>query len=146
MTEDATPRLERQTYLDERKSLIVAEHDQSRLFDTTVITLASGALGLSLTFIRQIAPTYDKSTVSALYLGWFAFIASVLSTLASYRASQSALRRQRDILDQMHAASVDVPQSPANCAAILTSVLNWASLVFFILGTVMLTVFVILNY
>jgi hypothetical protein len=46
--------LKYKTYLEERKLLVSAEIEGSRLFDKTIITLAAGVFGLSLAFIKQI--------------------------------------------------------------------------------------------
>jgi len=43
-----------QVYLDERKMLIYAERETAQQFDKAVLTLAAGALALSITFIKHI--------------------------------------------------------------------------------------------
>ncbi|MDD5014531.1 MAG: hypothetical protein PHW73_05450 [Atribacterota bacterium] len=43
-------------YLEERKLLVDASRESAQSFDKTMLVLASGAFGLSLTFIRQIFP------------------------------------------------------------------------------------------
>jgi len=44
--------LKYKTYLDERKLLVNAKLEESKLLDKSILTLAASALGLSLTFIR----------------------------------------------------------------------------------------------
>lgn len=128
----------RKTYLEERKLLIDAEREAARGFDRAMLTLSGGALGLSITFIRQVAPTpYDKTM---LYVAWGGFTLALLSTLLSFLFSQSALRKQRDILDQDYAGKIPAHQQK-NLLAIITNCLNWLSIVFFIVGVIFLAMF-----
>ncbi len=46
--------LKYKVYLEERKLLVDAVREGARSFDKTILALASGAFGLSLTFIRQM--------------------------------------------------------------------------------------------
>lgn len=86
-------------YLEERKLLIHAEYEESRLFDKAILTLTAAAFGLSLTFIRQIVPTIKAGTVWILICAWAGFCISLLSTLISFLTSQYACSKQREILE-----------------------------------------------
>jgi len=52
-----------QTYLEERKILIDSERETAQQFDKAILTLAAGALALSITFINQIAPEPKPNSV-----------------------------------------------------------------------------------
>ncbi len=132
-----------QTYITERKSLVEAELEQSRLFDKAILTLAAGALGLSITFIRQIAPTPDPNTIWMLIFAWGAFSGSVLATLTSFLTSQFACRRQREILD---AQQSDRAAGSRNGFGIATTILNILSAILFVIGVVFMVVFSINNF
>jgi hypothetical protein len=90
--------LEREAYLEERKTLVEAEGEASQSFDKALITLSAGAFGLSLAFIIQVAPV--PRALWYLYVAWGGFILSLLSILFSFLASQQGFRRARDILDK----------------------------------------------
>ena len=142
-------RLERSAYLDERRALADAEADQTRLLDRAILVLSAGALGLSLTFIREAVPQVGTNTMGWLVAGWSLLIVSLLVTLISFLVSQSALRRQRDVLDYLHGLNDAEKADPAktlNRSASWTKGLNIASLGFFIAGTIALTVFVTINF
>jgi hypothetical protein len=47
--------LEREAYLEERKTLVEAEGEASQSLDKALITLSAGAFGLSLLLISRIA-------------------------------------------------------------------------------------------
>lgn len=135
-------------YLAERKSLIDAEREESRLFDRAILTLAAGAFGLSLTFIRQIVPDIKPRIVYLLILAWSGFCVSLLSTLISFLTSQSACSKQREILEEEYCndySNQDKKAKSGNKAAIWTKRLNVLSIVAFIIGVVFLAVFSTIN-
>jgi len=131
-----------QTYINERNTLITAEKESSQYFDKAILTLAAGALGLSLTFIDKIAPSPKGCTVYILGVAWFFFCTSMLSTLISFLTSQSACRKQREILENEF-FNKDRPKQ--NTAATITNVLNWIAIVLFILGVLFLITFSFIN-
>jgi len=131
--------VEYEVYLDERRTLIEAEQKGAQQFDKAILTLAGGALAISLTFIKNIAPHPKVETIYLLKCAWIAFILSLLSTLCSFLTSQSAYRKQRDIIES------EESHNEKNVYAICTKWLNIFSIIFFILGIVFLSIFCIEN-
>jgi len=134
---------ERKTYLEERKLSIEAEREAAHSFDQAMLTLSAGALGLSITFVRQVAPATPQHK-EWLVVAWSGFILALLATLASFLFSQSALRRQRDILDLDYEGKLSAQQQK-NIPATITDLLNWASIVCFIAGVISFVTFAIKN-
>jgi len=131
-----------EVYLDERKSLINAELEQARHFDKYILTLAAGTFGLSLLFIRQIAPQPESGTIWLLVFAWATFGASILSTLISFLFSQEACSRQRKILAEWYKENTDHKEEEIkNAFAIWTKILNWTSMFLFIVGVTFLIIF-----
>lgn len=130
---------EYQVYLEERKQLIEAVRESSQLFDKSVLTLAAGALGLSLTFIRQITPSVKQGTIYILVLAWLFFCLSILSTLISFLTSKSACLKQIHILEEDYFG--DRCQNSENKLSGLTTLLNVASIISFFVGTILLAIF-----
>lgn len=139
------PNDERKIYLDERKLLIEAERESARSFDKTIITLSAGALGFSLTFIRQIAPNPQPDTLWLLVGAWVSFALALLAILLSFLLSQSAIRRQRKIIDEEQESKKAAREQP-NCWATVTNWLNWISMGLFVIGVVSLTFFSYNNF
>lgn len=137
-------RLEREVYLEERRYLIQAEAEQSRSLDKALLTLAAGALGISVSFIKDVVPEFRPCTAWILYAGWTALVASLLCTLWSFLTSMKAMSRQREILDAMHIGTSE-PDLLVNSAARWTSRLNYCAFVIFVAGAAALTLFVALN-
>ena len=134
-----------QVYLEERKQSIDAERETAQQFDKAILTLAAGALALSITFINQIAPHPKSQSIYFLIAAWVLFCLSLLSTLISFLTSQVACRRQREILDQDILDKKRRPQMHKNSAAILTDILNYLSIAFFIFGIIFLVIFSAIN-
>jgi len=133
-------------YLEERKSLIEAELEESRLFDRAILTLSAGAFGLSLAFIRQIAPTIRDGSQFLLICSWACFSLSILSTLISFLTSQSACSRQRDILESEYFNhNNERNKNTKNKPAFWTKRLNVVSIATFILGVMFLAIFSMIN-
>ena len=139
--------LKYQVYLEERKALIDAEREGARLFDRSILTLAAGTFGLSMAFIRQIAPQPEAASTYMLAVAWGAFGTSILSTLLSFLTSQFACRKQREILeltwfedDGKHDSNRD-NKADRNCLATLTMILNCLSIVLFTIGAFFLAAF-----
>lgn len=127
-------------YAEERKILIEAEKETAQQFDKYVLTLAAGALALSITFINQIAPKPIPSSLWVLLLAWSLFSLSILSTLLSLLTSQRACRRQIEILEQRLKG-----QEGENRYAWWTIFLNRASIGLFVSGTFALIIFTGIN-
>jgi len=135
-------------YLEERKLLIHAEYEESRLFDKAILTLTAGAFGLSLTFIRLIVPTIKSGTMWMLICAWAGFCISLLSTLISFLTSQSACSKQREILEAEYFdnhGSQSKKAHPKNKPGIWTKRLNKISISAFIIGVIFLATFTIAN-
>jgi hypothetical protein len=140
--------LKYKVYLEERKSLVEAEREQSHLFDKAILTLAGWALGLSLTFIRDIVSNHKPVQIYWLILAWLFFGASMLSTLISFLTSQGACSTQRATLEAEYFGSRVQPEGTndaPNSAAIWTKRLNWISILTFMAGTLFLSIFSIVN-
>lgn len=135
-------------YLDQRQSLIDIEVEASKSFDHWVVTLAGGALGLSITFIEKIAPHPGHGTLWLLGLSWTLLLITILVSLTSHLTSQSAMRRQRDILDSELEKEPETPlteEERRNRYAAATHWLNISAMVTFAAGIVFLCIFSLLN-
>lgn len=79
---------EQQPYRDLLQELSVKSQEQ---YDKTVITLSTGALGLSFAFIKDVVDIKIASNINFLTGAWICFTLSVLSVLLSFLASKYAL-------------------------------------------------------
>jgi hypothetical protein len=138
---DETGGLEREAYLEERKTLVEAEGEASQSLDKALITLSAGAFGLSLLFISRIAS--EPQALLWLYVAWGDFVLSLVAILSSFLASQKAFRRALEMLDEDYKYSGCGQES--NSWSKLTAGLTVTSISAFIVGVVTLAVFATRN-
>ena len=143
MEDHKTGQLSCEQNQQERKLALEAEYSDAEHYDRWLITLASGSFGISIAFIRYIAPSPTCISKWFLGLAWIFLLLSILATLSSLQFSQLGFRRYREILDNKQIGRD--PQDESNRHADTVKVLNWASLILFILGAVMLAIFSFLN-
>jgi len=128
-------------YHKEREILIDAEREAARSYDKTLITLSAGALVLSFTFIREMKT--PPIAAWQIYCAWAAFVVSLFLVLASFLLSQSAMRKQRDIIDDQYTQHPSFPKSNPYVRWIVS--MNWASLVLLALGVILFAAFATSN-
>jgi hypothetical protein len=76
------------------------ETQASASFDNMVLALSGGALGLSLTFLKDIAPQPVPWTVFRLLApSWFSLVVSLLALMLSQLASMNSMRHEIECLD-----------------------------------------------
>lgn len=137
--------LRRKEYLDERKLLVKAMLEESKLFGTNILTLAAGALGLSLTFIKNIASNNPK-VLFMLTIAWLGFWVSTCSTLSLFLVSQDACLRQIEINKAaLEDSNKDRKNTRENKLAIWVRRLGIISITSFIIGVIFLIYFTIYN-
>lgn len=123
---------QRQTYFD-------ALREEARKFDTHILTLAGGALGLSLTFIRNLIPSGQEPKAKVLIVSaWGCFALTLLVILISFMTSQAACERQIIELERGEPLR-------SNCWRIITKGLNILSILTFIIGVALFVIFAALN-
>jgi hypothetical protein len=123
---------------NERQWLLQADHAASRDFDKAVMTLAAGALGVSIAFVHDLAP--DPVHVTWLGWAWGLFALSLVLILVSFLTSQLALRREMKVLSgERSDARPGGPLGP------LTIGLNWGSAGALVSGVIALVVFALYN-
>jgi len=76
--------------LDERKMLIDCAREGSNTFDKAILTLTSGAFGLSFIFLKDIVQSPIKETLFMLSLSWIFFSISLIVILVSFLTSPNA--------------------------------------------------------
>lgn len=143
--DDQDTGLDEKTYVEERKLLIDVERTQSQNYDKYLLLLSGGALGLSLTFISQVARQAKPFTYPILFVGsWVAFGVTICGMLCSMLLSQKAYQKQRDIVD----AAYTQGRWPAHERITLSKWVWWLNLfsgIAFLVGAVLLGLFVSRN-
>ena len=144
---DDNESLDYNTYLGERKSLIETAQKQSILLDQSILYIATGTFGVSLTFINQIAPSPKNGTLILLGIAWISLFISIISTIISFYTSQKACIKQIEIIENMiqNNNNLDEANDLKNSESKWTEKLNMISIISFIFGILLLGLFTYIN-
>lgn len=124
---------------DYRKYLVEARQKAFDDFDKTVITLSAAALGISITFLKDLLGPGTHS-MSCIVAAWICWTVSVVSVLISYFVSQIALDGAIAAID-----TGLLPAKPGGRFATATKILNAAAGMFFLAGLIMFIIFITQN-
>lgn len=133
-----------QCYIEERKLLYNALVESGKLFDKSILTISAGTFGLTITFLRNIAPEIKTETIFMLHYAWIYFSISIVVTLFSYLTSHYAFLKQIDILDLSQKNENQNKDFP-NYLSYITGGLNILSVIAFFVGVIFLINFSIKN-
>ncbi len=129
--------------MDEYRNYLIASKQFSQnTLDKYLISLSSGALGLSIIFVNNIIknnPIYCKSLFT---ISWILFSITILLVLISFFSSIHSFSKaisQTDS-DKIH------KEEPGGSWNIFTKILNVINILLFILGLIFLLTFVSLNF
>jgi len=116
-----------------RKTLIEMEQKVGEGFDKTLIALSGGALGVTITFIKDIVGESEiQSRELALY-AWSAWAVSLSSLLLAFYFGTSAYRYAIKKLDEGKLDS----KNPGGIFSSITNILNIVGGVSFIVGVIL---------
>lgn len=143
------PALDQPTYTAERAANLAAAREQRKFFDSSLISLSGGALGLSLTFIHAL--TSRPVVPYLLYVGGACLVACIVAVLLSLHASDAAINDYVDQLDK-HARAGFTPDSVGdwagnyvNSKAAITARLNLSASILLIVGIASVAGFAYMN-
>jgi len=124
-----------------RSDLIEAEKQAQEDYDKTILTLSSGALGISIAFIKNIVGEGPIVAPGFLYWAWICWGASMASILVSFYTSHLALRREIRNLSE----GKTIEDTPGGIFDKITAILNPLSGVLLIVGIILIALFVANN-
>lgn len=132
--------IDRQLYLEHRKSLVELGVAQIGLFDKTLLLLSTGALGVSAVFVDTFVGDDPLNMQTLLAFSWGAFALTMLCNLLSYLSSWHDMETERKAWDEKYeAGDISIPHSNAWRAA--TQWLNGSAFLLFLCGLASLLFF-----
>lgn len=132
--------MERQTYLDHRKSLVDLGAAQLASYDKTLLLLSTGAIGASALFVDTFVGEGTIENQPLLAFAWAVFALTMFANLLSYLSSWYDTEIERRELDLKYSTG-DFHRAHVNLARDATKILNLLALIFFIVGIVVLLFF-----
>jgi len=132
-----------QIYLEERKLYIDIERESTNFLDKAILSISTGAFGISLIFMKQFNPI-KPHTLTLLVFSWILLLISILSMLGSYFLNIKACRYGRTILDRYFEdiEKARTACNPYKCASQLAAV---SSIILFVIGIILLALFCLKN-
>jgi hypothetical protein len=128
-------------YLEAKKYVQDGLKTSAEQYDKAMLALAGGVFGVSIAFLKDIAPDFIPWTGRILLWAWGAFLVSMCSTLWSFLTSQSAFLAYERFIDERQRFPEKPPVVLDNRFNNRTQNLNWLSLASFILGAALLAIF-----
>ena len=113
-------------------------------FDKYMLTFSSGALGLSLSFIKDVVPIGKTIWIPALVTSWIMFVLCILTTLVSFRISIRALEKMVPSLDAFY-LNADAGAFNKHLESFWTKAVDWCAylgIFFFVVGLAFTMMFV----
>ncbi len=124
-----------------RSYLVNAEQKSQEDYDKTVLSLSAGALGISFAFLKDMIGPGPILHKSYLFGAWMCWGISSSVVLFSFFASNLALRRAIKQVDE----GTIYKQRPGGWFDTLTAILNALGGVLFLVGVVLIALFVLNN-
>jgi hypothetical protein len=122
---------------DYRKTLQALEQKMQSEYDKAIMALSGGALGVSMTFLKDIVLDHGVHGGNFLLWAWICWGASITATLFSFYTSGQALRRAVQQTDDDKIFG-EIVGGKFNC---ITKILNFNAGVLFMLGVILIAVF-----
>jgi hypothetical protein len=127
-----------------RRLLEECETQAASDFDKTTVTLSGGALGVSLAFLKDLAPSAPKWAVNVLLApAWLVLTISLMAVLLSLMSSMKSMRYQIQCEDGKHTA--EEGEEAGGWWRDWTEELNWIALVGCVTGILLLVMFVLIS-
>lgn len=114
-------------------------------FDKSLLTFSSGALGLSLAFIKDIVPLATATRRGLLYASWISFAVCIMATIFSYPPSMKAIDKHLDDLYKYYVEGKQEFLNPKNRWSDVVTILRGVGAFFFLAGVCITVLFVWLN-
>ena len=110
-------------------------------YDKAILALSGGAFGVSIAFLKDIAPAFEEGTRCWLIIAWVAFVAAICSSLTSFLVSISAFRYLEEFVDARQGSPQTAPTTFKQSRNDITTGLNILSLTCFVVGAISLASF-----
>ncbi|MCC6681755.1 MAG: hypothetical protein IT445_12710 [Phycisphaeraceae bacterium] len=135
-------------YQEERRHLTQSEGTFDLAITTAVLTISGGALGISLTLVKDFDVVEAAATSYLLATAWVLLVLALLGSLVSLKVNQETHSRFRTILDEECAHGLDGAFERARARQTscwlrrLLRFTDWASVTTCLVGTALLFTFV----
>ena len=131
-------------YRDYRRSLVDLGNDQLKTFDRAILGLSSGAFGLSMVFLKDIAGGGQAQARWFLMAAWGGYLIAIVVNVWSYYLSWEDSQTEIVKLDECYRNQKPMPPGD-NKWKLMTLHANKSALTSFVCATVALAIFAFSN-
>ncbi len=114
-------------------------------FDKSLLTFSSGALGLSLAFIKDVVPLDKAVWLCWLYISWVSFAACIVATMASFPCGIQAQKAHLGFLYNYYIEARPEFFNKESGWSVAVTVCAVVGAIFFLVGLVATVVFACVN-
>jgi len=136
-SEDDPLEIDAKAFLDHRQRLDELRVSQITAFDKAVLSLSTGAIGLSLLILQWISGRQNPVEMWAIGFAWVLLLLAILANLTSYHMSFEDVSREIAKIDRDIEAGRRLSED-GNIFRTATLFFNRASLACFAVGTILL--------
>lgn len=140
--------MEHEEYLKRRDELLKIRTESLNAFDKAILSLATGSLALSITFLDKIGKPFNLLTISLIFISWAAFFFVILANLVSYLFAKSNMDRKMNELDATYKKEIESGESVKEVEKTFwqrtaTDICNICAFVFFFVGVAAFTYYIV---
>jgi len=134
---------EKQEWIEYRKLILTEKSKSDDDFEKYITFIASGSLGLTLTFIGKISPLKESIGIWIIVIGWFLLASTLfINLLSHYLSSRYSEKTIQDIDDDLSYENLIIGISKRNK---IISNLNLWSIILLGLGISFVLIFTTVN-
>lgn len=132
-------------YSEYRRDLLGRQLSNAVQHDKAILSLSTGALGLSIGFIKDIVPLKEALAIRLLILSWSLFGAAIIGTVVSYPIGQKAINVQLKYAEKYYIEKKNEYFKRRNPWSVAIMYIGMVSSVAFVIAVILTVIFVSLN-
>lgn len=132
-------------YSEYRRDLLGRQLSNAVQHDKAILSLSTGALGLSIGFIKDIVPLERALAIWLLILSWALFGAAIIGTVVSYPIGQKAINVQLGYAEKYYIEKKGQYFKKRNPWSVAILYIGIVSSVAFVIAVILTIIFVSLN-
>ena len=132
-------------YSEHRKQAWEDIQSSTDSFDQSLLAVSSGALGVSLAFIKDVVPLKEAVWLTLLYASWVSFAACIVLTVFSFRLSIKAQERHLEYLPKYYLEGNQEYSTRKSGYAKTLTVFTWLAAALFLVGLTCTVIFCVEN-
>ena len=135
--------MEHEEYLKRRDELVKIRDDSMEGFDKTILTLSTGALILSITFLDRIGRPFNPLTFWIITISWVFFGLSLIVNIISFVFARWNMDLKIKDLNERYKAKTTENNEKKFWQRKATNICNYLTLICFLTGVILFSIYVI---